>query len=228
MVFKPLHLMASESILPVLRGIPFYRSVSEQDEQQFECLLNHSQVGTFGPGEVILSEGEQDSWLFFLLRGQLDVFSGGDASHPAINQITPGEVFGDLSMLTGGQRIATIRACKHARQTTVLGLDFRLFGTLEDFSRLSLQTKLAYYRNTAHNLRWKLDVYRMEHPNSELSAKHRSLKPFIGQRDTLEELRALEHQAKSFARWLAAWNQSLSTHLSAPKAPFTLAAQKSA
>jgi hypothetical protein len=228
MVFKPLHLMASESILPVLRGIPFYRSVSEQDEQQFDCLLKHSQVGTFGPDEIVLSEGEQDSWVFFLLRGQLDVYSGSDKTLPAINQITPGEVFGDLSMLTGGQRIATIRACKHARQTTVLGLDFRLFGALEDFSRLSLKTKLAYYRNTAHNLRWKLDVYRLEYPDSGLSAKHRSLKPFIGIRDSVEELRALEHQAKSFAKWLGAWNQKLSTPMSAPKGPAVLAAQQSA
>ncbi len=219
MIFRPLHALSADSIHPVLQGIPFFKTVREQDLSQYEALVQHSQMASFGPGEVLLSKGDHDFWLFFLLRGQLDVFPDNGDFQDSINQITPGEVFGDLSMLTGRQRSASVRASDSFRQTTVLGLDFRVFGRLGDFSRLTLDTKLAYYRNTAHNLRWKLDVYRMEYPDSPLAAKHRSLKLFAGKRDTLEELEALEFQAKQLANLLKDWNQSFTSTASVQLAP---------
>lgn len=209
MDFKPLSLLSPDDYAPLLQGIPFYKNVRDQDLQQYNTLLQNSQLGSFGPGDTLLAEGDYDFWLYFLLRGQLDVFPGRSERQGAINQVTPGEVFGDLSMLTGRRRSATIKADLNFKQTTVLGLDFRVFGAVADFSSLTLETKLVYYRNTAHNLRWKLEVYRMKNPKSELATQHRALKLFSGERGSFEELLSLEQEAKALAVLLTAWNSRL-------------------
>jgi hypothetical protein len=206
MDFKPLSLLSPDDYAPLLQGIPFFKTVRDQDPQQYTTLLQHSQLGTFGPGDPLLAEGDYDVWLDFLLRGQLDVFPGRSERQEAINHVTPGEVFGDLSMLTGRRRSATIKADLNFKQTTVLGLDFRVFGAVADFSSLTLETKLVYYRNAAHNLRWKLEVYRLKNPESELAAQHRALKLFSGERGSFEELLSLEQEAKVLAVLLTAWN----------------------
>jgi len=206
MDFKPLNLLSPNDYAPLLQGIPFYKTVRDQDPQQYATLLQNSQLGCFGPGDTLLAEGDYDFWLYFLLRGQLDVFPGCSERQEAINQVTPGEVFGDLSMLTGRRRSATIKADLNSKQTTVLGLDFRVFGAVADFSSLTLETKLVYYRNSAHNLRWKLEVYRMKNPKSELAVQHRALKLFSGKRGSFEELLSLEQEAKALAVLLTAWN----------------------
>jgi len=211
MSFTPLRQFPEKTIRQFLQGIPFYNTVRGQDIEQFRLLLAHSHIGQYNPGEVLVERGEKDFWLFFLLRGQLDVFAGDTANYPPVNHITPGEVFGDLSMLTGRERTASIYASEAVKQVLVLALDFRAFGLLKDFSTLSLQTKLAYYRNTVHNLRWKLEVYRMNHPGSTLAPRHRAVKLFTGARDTVEELVSLETQAKALITLLVAWNDEFGT-----------------
>lgn len=192
----------------LLAVIPFYKTVQQQDSWQFEILLQHSRIVDFRPGEVVLRYGEADTWLYFLLKGQLAVYADGfSGDEQAVNYITPGEVFGDLAMLVNEQRTATLVADSNSRQITAVGTDFSAFGPLEDFSRINLQTKLAYYRNTVHNLRWKLEVYRGKYPQHELASHHHRVKLYTGPRDSSEELKSLHQQAVQLARLLVTWNR---------------------
>ena len=74
-------------------------------------------------------------------------------------------------------------------------------------SPISRQTKLTYYRNTAHNLRWKLEVYRSQHLQHELANKHRQIKLYLGPKDTFEELLSLHEQSQALASLLLEWNK---------------------
>jgi hypothetical protein len=159
-------------------------------------------------GESIFNVGSNDGWLFFLVRGELSVqIVDGTKKAVNVNSISAGEVFGDLAMLLGKPRTASITVAESCRQAIVFGLDFNTFGTLTDFSLVTLKTKLAFYRNAVHSLRWKLEVYRSQHPQHSLASQHRKLKIYNGPLDTAEELKSLHTQAVGMAAMLTSWNQ---------------------
>ncbi len=197
------------SLERLLAGVPFYNAVKLQDRSQFNTLLDYSKIVTFEPGEQVLEAGTEDQWLYFLLKGQLQVqvMCAGEGQPKVVNYITPGEVFGDLALLVAQPRTADVVADENCREVCVFGTDFRVFGSLDDMDTISLQTKLAYYRNTVHNLRWKLELYRIKHPANPLSGRHRQIKLYHGQKDTFDELVHLDQQAKALAQMLMAWNQ---------------------
>ncbi len=205
---KQFDVTTRKSVDQLLASVPFYKMVKQNDPWQFEVLLTHSRIVDFEPGEVVLRSGEYDNWHYFLLKGQLAVFVGDETREAApVNYITPGEVFGDVAMLLGNrQRTATLVADANCRKVVAFGTDFTVFGEVDDFRTITLPTKLAFYRNTVHNLRWKLDVYRMKYPHSELAGLHHKVKLYVGPKDTLEELVSLNAQAGDLAKLLVQWN----------------------
>jgi CRP/FNR family transcriptional regulator, cyclic AMP receptor protein len=207
MEIKLLSKLSRDYVEQLLSGIPFFKLVKQQDAWQFELLLQSSRVVTYSPGEVVLQRGESDQWLFFLLKGRLAVYVDDPLKGELVNYVTPGEVFGDLSQLMGKPRTATIIAETSARESIVLATDASIFGDISSSRPITIQTKLAYYRNTVHNLRWKLEVYRSQHLQHPLANKHRQVKLYTGVKDTLEELKALYGQAQSLASLLLEWNR---------------------
>ena len=203
---KSIHSFPRERVERWLLTIPFYKTVKQQSDEQFEHLLHHAHIAEFEPGELVLKRGEKDQWLYFLLSGGLEVYADEQARGRAINQITPGEVFGDLAMLVGRERTASLRASAEFRRCTVFCADFSAFSDLGSTGRIALATKLAFYRNSVHNLRWKLEVYRNKHPEHRFANRHRQVKLYTGARDTRQELEALHAQAQALARLLMEWN----------------------
>ena len=206
MEIKPLNKFPRDTVERWLLTIPFYKTVKQQDNWQFEILLDRAHIAYYEPGEQVLQRGERDQWLYFLLRGQLDVYPNEQVEGPSINQVTPGEVFGDLAMLIGHERTATLIASPGCRQVVVLASDFSEFANLESKRPITQATKLAYYRNTVHSLRWKLEVYRAQNPQHSFANRHRQIRLYTGPKDTREELSALHAQAQSLARLLLEWN----------------------
>ncbi|UTA47290.1 cyclic nucleotide-binding domain-containing protein [Simiduia sp. 21SJ11W-1] len=207
MEIKTLSRIPRADLESLLAPIPFYKAVKQDDPQQFEVLLRHSRLVEFKPGEVVLRRGERDPWLYFLLKGQLAVFANDAQGQQVVNYITPGEVFGDLAALVQQERSATVIADHNCKQVLVFGTDFKAFGALENFGVISLATKLAYYRNCVHSLRWKLEVYRMRYPDNPLASRHRAIKLYSGPKGGREELRAIHEQAQALAKLLLSWNQ---------------------
>jgi hypothetical protein len=65
---------------------------------------------SLGPLERILIEGSPGSSLFLVAEGQLDVLQRRGDTDVSIATLGPGSVFGELSLLTGAPRSATVRA----------------------------------------------------------------------------------------------------------------------
>lgn len=207
MEIKPLHKIPRDTLEHLLSGIPFFKVVRQQDLKQFDLLLQACRVVSYLPSEVVLQKGDSGNWLYFLLKGKLAVYVDQALQSDLVNYITPGEVFGDLAQLVGLARTATVIAESSAKESMVLALDFNVFGPLNAENPISRQTKLAYYRNTAHNLRWKLEVYRSQHLQHELANKHRHIKIYVGAKDTSEELASLYQQSQALALLLIEWNK---------------------
>jgi CRP/FNR family transcriptional regulator, cyclic AMP receptor protein len=207
MEIKLLSKLSRDYVEQLLSGIPFFKLVKQQDAWQFELLLQSSRIITYLPGEVVLQRGDTDKWLFFLLKGRLAVYVDDPLKGELVNYVTPGEVFGDLAQLMGQPRTATVLAEPSYRESIVLATDASIFGDINSTRPITIQTKLAYYRNTVHNLRWKLEVYRSQHLQHPLANKHRLVKLYTGVKDTQEELRALYEQAQALASLLLQWNR---------------------
>lgn len=190
----------------LLARVPFYREIQAQDAWQFELLLQLTQCIELDPHELIMSKGERGDALYFLIRGQLGVFIDDQQTQP-VWLITPGESFGDLALVTQSARRATVRAVGE-RGAQLVAMDFRPLMDLKDFTSLNLRSKLTFYRQLVHSIRWRLEAVRIKQPDHPAFADLRKVKPFAGQRDSAEELRSLGEQAKLLAEILLHWNDS--------------------
>lgn len=199
--------LAPENLNKILSSIPFYKAVKNKSEEQYQELLRYSRILQCYSGEQILTRGQMDHWSYFLVKGQLIVTvpdEFGRQHH--VNYITPGEVFGDLSVLLKTPRTADVRVDENTRESLIFGTDFSLFGQLMNFNIVNLDTKLIYYRHTAQTLRWKLEMFRSKYPNHELANKHRQIKLYSGEKNTKNELQTLYQQSIDFASLLVKWN----------------------
>ncbi|WGL18155.1 cyclic nucleotide-binding domain-containing protein [Microbulbifer bruguierae] len=209
MDYKPLSDYPRDAVDRLLNVIHLFRDIRATSEWQYDVLLKRSRLVTLAPGEALLHAGDVDQWVYFLLRGELQVHVDDDAAargERPLAEIRPGEVFGDLSMMLEEPRSATIVAAPVGQSIQVLAVDCTLFGDLENFSLLHLPTKLVFYRNMVHSLRWKLEVYRSRYPAHELANSHRRLKLYTGPKNCKEELVSLAGQARNLARILLDWN----------------------
>ncbi|QIL91546.1 cyclic nucleotide-binding domain-containing protein [Microbulbifer harenosus] len=209
MDYKPLSEFPRDAVDRLLNVIHLFRDIRATSEWQYDVLLKRSRLVSLAHAEALLHAGDVDQWVYFLLRGELQVHVDDTAAAQGerpLAVIRPGELFGDLSMLLAEPRSATIVAAPVGQEIQVLAVDCTLFGDLEDFSLLHLPSKLVFYRNMVHSLRWKLEVYRSKYPSHELANSHRRLKLYTGPKNCREELHALADQARDLARILLDWN----------------------
>lgn len=210
MQLQPFSSVRRDDIERLLQYIPFFRQIQQQDSEQFQLLLAFSRVAVLEPKQVLLQAGSKDNWLYFLLRGELAVsVNSADAEPKVVNTIQSGDVFGEIALLLNTPRSADIRVADGCRQATVFGLDFNAFGRVQDFSLVTLATKLSFYRNVVHTLRWKLEVYRSQYPSHPLANAHRKLKVLAQNAVGNAALEDLHQQATDLARLLVQWNPSI-------------------
>jgi len=80
---------------------------------------------TFEPGEAIVREGETGVGVFMIRKGKVEVTknSGDETEH--LNTLGPGDVFGEIALLTDMPRSATVRATEHTEVLGLTGWNFR-------------------------------------------------------------------------------------------------------
>jgi cAMP-dependent protein kinase regulator len=76
-----------------------------------EEILSSTLLRSFEEGDIIVTEGEQGSSLFLLVTGEVKVFTRGErGEHLPLAELGPGDFFGEVSLLSGKPRTATITA----------------------------------------------------------------------------------------------------------------------
>ncbi len=63
----------------------------------------------FKPGEIIINKGEEADRFFVILRGDVEVVQP-DQGNAVIARLRGGQYFGEIGLMRGGTRIATVRA----------------------------------------------------------------------------------------------------------------------
>ena len=76
-------------------------------------------------GETIVKEGEQAVAFFVVMKGRVEVLSGvGSKKQTVLNEIGAGQCFGEMALLDGMPRVATVRALEDTECLVLSRWDF--------------------------------------------------------------------------------------------------------
>ena len=80
-------------------------------KEALEDLLESTSLRSYQEGDIIVTEGEEGHSLFLLVSGEVKVFTRGErGEHLQLAELGAGDFFGEVSLLTGKPRTATITA----------------------------------------------------------------------------------------------------------------------
>src|SRR5436190_19107994 len=96
-----------EQARKILRGEPLFQCLADD---QLDALLQHSRLNHFGRGERVIVEGAEGDSMFVLLRGSANVSVAKNGAPIRVGTLHSGDCFGEMSLLTGERRTATVRA----------------------------------------------------------------------------------------------------------------------
>lgn len=96
------YLSDDNKLMQRLRKIP---TLSNFQMEHLGGMLRLSKIRKYEPGELIIEEGKYDNWVYFLVSGRVRVVK----HEVEINVLEQtGEVFGEMGMLGGTARSASI------------------------------------------------------------------------------------------------------------------------
>jgi small-conductance mechanosensitive channel len=106
---KPVSLMQEEyqEARAILRSEALFECLSDE---QIDSLVQQSQVSHFGRGERVIREGAEGESMFVLLSGAAEVSISKNGTSIPVATLKAPDCFGEMSLLTGEHRTATVRA----------------------------------------------------------------------------------------------------------------------
>jgi CRP/FNR family cyclic AMP-dependent transcriptional regulator len=106
----------------LLRAHPFFQGL---DDQIIEGLLPHALMRKVKKGTVLFSKGDAGTNIFAVCAGAVRISAPSDQGKDAVfNLIIPGEIFGEVAFLDGGQRTADAVAIEDSELMVIERRDF--------------------------------------------------------------------------------------------------------
>ena len=102
-----------------LRGIPFFEGLTPED---LERIATIGERRTFAAGEQIVTKAGVGGGLFIILSGAATVDAGGKT-----HALGPGQFFGEMALLSGTARSATVTAAAPVDAMVIGAMYFRPF-----------------------------------------------------------------------------------------------------
>ena len=109
-LYAPAHNIYLESQKPEFwfRRVNLFKALNDEE---FTLISSASDKRFFREGEIIIKQGAQGSSMFLIAEGVVEVSLKNDSENEIIvGNLTIGEVFGEMSLLTGAPRVATAKA----------------------------------------------------------------------------------------------------------------------
>ncbi len=113
-LYAPAHNIYLESQKPEFwfRRVNLFKALNDEE---FTLISSASDKRFFREGELIIKQGAQGSSMFLIAEGVVEVSLKNDSENEIIvGNLTIGEVFGEMSLLTGAPRVATAKAKRPA------------------------------------------------------------------------------------------------------------------
>ncbi len=107
----------NNEIFERLSDVSIFAPLSEEETQK---LAKSSQVRVFAPDEKIVRQGQNGSSMFVIHRGSVTVQTREDGVSTVLRNLREGDFFGEMGLLTGEPRTATVTATE---ETEVLEIN---------------------------------------------------------------------------------------------------------
>jgi CRP/FNR family transcriptional regulator, cyclic AMP receptor protein len=95
--------VAKQKLDAVIASVPLFESLSRKHLKKVAGL---SSTVDFGAGDTVIQEGEPGDSFYVTVSGQAKVVTGGKTMH----RLIPGDHFGEISLLDGQPRSASVVA----------------------------------------------------------------------------------------------------------------------
>ena len=146
-------------IMEQLKSIPALQLFGMQDIQRIQ---NFSQLRRYEPEEVIIVQGSFDTWIYFLVSGELGVVRDGET----INVLRrTGDIFGEMCIIDGAPRSASIIA---KTQALCFATDLSYVDSLHADDKAAFCA--VFYRVVAEVL-----AYRLRETSAELAQARKEI-----------------------------------------------------
>jgi len=112
---QPAAFRLPEETRALIRKKPFFKCLTEDQVSQ---IVSAATVSLYGHGERIVEQGAEGSSMFILLTGEAAVYVRGEEPAGELTRVAglqTGDYFGEMSLLTGEKRSATVRATSDCR-----------------------------------------------------------------------------------------------------------------
>src|SRR5262245_21006258 len=114
----------------LLANVPLFERCSRRDLARIAAIAHETD---FPPATAVVTEGEVGSEMFIVLEGEVDVRRGGRK----LATLRQGDFFGEIALITGSARTATVTTGTRLRALVISRDDFRKL--LYDSPALQLQ-----------------------------------------------------------------------------------------
>lgn len=109
-------------------------------------VLQVSRIRRYDRGEYVIKEGDRDPWIFCLISGEAQVTK----QDQPISILAPGDIFGEMSIIDGSSRSASVCALK---DTVCLATDVSRVGRSENNEMFLFIFYRIFAQILAHRLR---------------------------------------------------------------------------
>jgi len=105
--------------MELLRNVPLFRSLSQR---HLSAVAKYTDAHRARPGAILTKRGQHGLEAFVIVEGRARVETGGKA----IAELGPGDFLGELSLIDGGPRSATVIAETPMTLLVIRRRDFKL------------------------------------------------------------------------------------------------------
>ncbi|MCP4348952.1 MAG: cyclic nucleotide-binding domain-containing protein [Desulfobacterales bacterium] len=108
-----------EAITAILSSFPIFQTISRDN---IKYLVSFLKLKKFPADAYVMQKGEPGVKLYIIISGRVEVLAGDEIN---IAFLEKGEVFGEMSLLSGEPAVATVKTAEPTRVLFINGKDFR-------------------------------------------------------------------------------------------------------
>ncbi|MFP4331044.1 MAG: Crp/Fnr family transcriptional regulator [Spirochaetaceae bacterium] len=132
---RPTVTIAAMDYIEILRKVPLFAHTSERF---LRGLARSCQVRSFSSGAYLVEQGESGVGLFIITSGKVRVEKKGASGKPlVIAEHGPGDVIGEMSVIDGAPRSASVLALEETETLALASWSFNAF--MESHPELALE-----------------------------------------------------------------------------------------
>lgn len=147
------------------------------DTSLLENVATQPTVLTYAAGETIVRQGDRANKFYVILEGNIEILSEAPHQQPKLlRQMSRGEYFGEIGLLQGGKRTATVRVAADS-EAKVMAIDESLFRAIlkdSDLTNIDIAHQLHRRIMTSHLARVlpNLSAARLAQAIAEVNVVH--------------------------------------------------------